>query len=84
MTKQTAGFLVAQLEAAGYLDRVPDPTDARARLVRIAPRGRQAQSLAREVEAQITEGWTQHLGRRDMAELRRIMERLRAITDPFA
>jgi DNA-binding MarR family transcriptional regulator len=83
ITKQTAGFLVDQLEAAGYVQRAPDPTDARARLVRIAPRGRQAQALAREVEAQVTDEWTQHVGPRDMAELRRIMERLREITDPF-
>jgi len=83
VTKQTAGFLVDQLQAAGYVERVPDPTDARARLVRIAPRGAMAQSLAREVEAQITDEWTEHLGARDIAQLRRIMERLREITDPF-
>jgi DNA-binding MarR family transcriptional regulator len=84
VTKQTAGFLVDQLEAAGYVERGPDPTDARARLIRLAPRGDRAQSLAREVEAQITAEWTEHLGRGEMAQLRRIMKRLREITDPFA
>src|ERR1700722_6519182 len=39
ITKQTAGFLVDQLERAGYVRRAPDPADARARLVQIAPRG---------------------------------------------
>lgn len=34
ITKQTAGFLVDQLERAGYVERGPDPTDARARLIR--------------------------------------------------
>ena len=28
ITKQTAGFLVDQLERAGYVERGPDPTDA--------------------------------------------------------
>ena len=83
VTKQTAGFLVDQLEAAGYVERVPDPSDARARLVRIAPRGQEAVAYAREIEAEITEEWTQHLGSEDMAELRRIMDRLREITDPY-
>src|SRR3954447_2124165 len=83
VTKQTAGYLVDQLEAAGYVERGPDPTDARARLVRIAPRGREAQALAREVEAQVTAEWADHLGARDMARLRQIMERLREITDPY-
>src|SRR3712207_8974907 len=39
VTKQTAGHLVDQLERAGYVRRVPDPTDARARLVQMAERG---------------------------------------------
>ena len=83
VTKQTAGFLVDQLEAAGYVERVPDPTDARARLVRIAPHGREAQELAREVEARITKEWTDYLGEQDMKDLRRIMQRLQQITDPY-
>jgi DNA-binding MarR family transcriptional regulator len=83
VTKQTAGVLVDQLLAAGYVERVPDPTDGRARLVRIAPHGRRAQALAREVEDRVTEEWTTHLGTADMAELRRIMGRLREITDPY-
>ena len=83
ITKQTAQYLVDQLGALGYLERVPDPTDARARLVRIAPRGREAQQLARTVEAEVTEEWVQHLGCSDFAELRRIMGRLREVTDPY-
>ena len=34
LTKQTVGFLVEQLERAGYVERAPDPRDGRARLVR--------------------------------------------------
>jgi len=84
ITKQTAQFLVDQLVAIGYVERVVDPTDARARLIRIAPRGRAAQARAREVEREVTEEWRRHLGSRDFRELRRIMERLREITDPYA
>lgn len=47
ITKQTAGFLVDQLERGGYVCRVPDPADARARLVRLAPRGQAAVAVAR-------------------------------------
>jgi len=83
VTKQTAGFLVDQLERGGYVERVADPTDARARLVRISARGSEAQAIARKVEAQVAEEWTDHLGRPDMDELRRIMDRLREITDPY-
>lgn len=84
VTKQTAGALVDQLERRNFVERVPDPTDARARLVRLGPLGRAAQDLAREVEAQVTEEWTRHLGVGEMRRLRRTMERLREVTDPYA
>jgi DNA-binding MarR family transcriptional regulator len=83
VTKQTAGFLVDQLERAGYVRRVPDPTDARARLVRIAPRGEEAVKIARVVEAEVEAEWTRHLGRQATSQLRRALTRLREITDPY-
>ena len=84
VTKQTASVLVDQLVALGYVERVPDPTDARARLVRLADRGRQAQALAREVEAQVFARWGEHLGDRGIAQLEKQLVRLREITDPYA
>ena len=84
VTKQTAAFLVNQLEEAGYVERVPDPTDARARLVRVAARGRAVQSLAREAERDVEATWTRHLGARDTHRLREILTRLREVTDPYA
>jgi len=84
ITKQTAGFLVDQLERAGYVRRVPDPTDARARLVCIADRGAAAIPVANAVVADVEAEWTAHLGVKRMAELRRSLTRLREITDPYA
>ena len=83
VTKQTAGFLVDQLERAGYVHRVPDPSDARARLVRIAPRGLGAVEVARAAEARIEATWSGHLGARSTAQLRRALTDLREITDPY-
>ena len=81
VTKQTAGFLVDQLEKAGYVERVPDPSDARARLVRLATRGREAQSTARVMEREIEQEWERHLGRSRFRALRSALEDLREITD---
>ena len=83
VTKQTAGFLVDQLERAGYVHRVPDPRDARARLVRIAERGQAAIEVARRTEAEVEAEWTLHLGRAGAGQLRRALARLREITDPY-
>ena len=84
VTKQTAGFLVDQLERAGYVVRTPDPRDARARLVRIGPRGAAAGPIAAAVVAQVEREWTAHLGARRMRQLRQALTELRAITDPYA
>jgi len=84
VTKQTAQIMVDHLESRGYLERTPDPSDARARLIRLAARGREAQRHARTLEARIEAEWQAHLGDEDMAHLRRIMPRLRELTDPFA
>jgi DNA-binding MarR family transcriptional regulator len=83
VTKQTAGFLVDQLERAGYVERVPDPTDGRARLVRIAPRGAKATALANRIAADVEAEWTAFLGEQRMATLRRALNRLREATDPY-
>jgi DNA-binding MarR family transcriptional regulator len=83
VTKQTAGFLVDQLEGAGYVERAPDPSDGRARLVRIAERGRRAIEASAAVVAEVEAEWTAHLGRRRMDQLRRTLADLRTITDPY-
>jgi DNA-binding MarR family transcriptional regulator len=83
VTKQTAGFLVDQLERAGYVRREPDPTDARARLVVIAERGAAAVEVARRTEAVVQGEWTRHLGRRATARLHETLTKLREITDPY-
>ena len=84
ITKQSAGFLIDQVERLGYVERVPDPTDARARLIRLAPRGREAQRDARRVEREIHREWEQHLGPERMAALQDALTSLREITDPWA
>ena len=84
VTKQTAGFLVDQLERAGYVERLPDPADARAKLVTIAPRGAEAVAASTRVVAEVEAEWTRHLGTGRTAQLRSALEALREVTDPFA
>lgn len=83
VTKQTVGFLVDQLERSGYVERTPDPTDARARLVRITERGAATIPIGAKVIAEIEDEWSAHIGKRRMAQLRDALIRLREITDPY-
>lgn len=83
VTKQTASHLVDQLERTGYVRRTPDPTDARARLVRLAARGTAAQPVAAAVVAEVEAEWRAHLGERRWRQLREALTALREITDPY-
>jgi len=56
LTLQRAGQLVAELEEVGYLERVPDPSDGRAKRVIYTRRGR---TLIRDID-EITRETTEH------------------------
>jgi DNA-binding MarR family transcriptional regulator len=83
VSKQTLGSIVDQLQKAGYVRRVPDPADARARLVVITDLGRELVELSLPVVREIEERWRNHLGPARTEELRLALESLREITDPF-
>ena len=76
MTKQSMAELVAYLEARGYVERVPDPRDRRARLVRPTERGRELSPIAHVAFAETEARWAERLGASGMAELRRLLEEL--------
>lgn len=83
VTKQTAGFLVDQLERAAYVERSPDPSDGRARLIRLAPRGVEAAKVAGAEVARVEREWLAHLGENAYRDLRSTLLTLREVTDPF-
>ncbi|GAB2682561.1 MarR family winged helix-turn-helix transcriptional regulator [Kribbella swartbergensis] len=83
VTKQTASLLVAALEEEGLVERVPDPTDRRARLIRFTPKGQTASDRAREVVMGVEQTWNEHLGPELATALRQALTKLREITDPY-
>jgi DNA-binding MarR family transcriptional regulator len=83
LTKQTVGFLVDQLERAGYVERTPDPRDGRARLVRVAARGAAAVQASMSVVAEVEARWSAYLGETRTVQLRQALTMLREITDPY-
>ena len=83
IAKQTATALVDKLQASGYVKRVPDPADGRARLVRMTARAESAVPHARAEEERIEAEWRQHLGAARTKALRAALEDLREIADPY-
>jgi DNA-binding MarR family transcriptional regulator len=84
MSKQSAGVLVDQLERLGYVHRVLDPTDGRARRIVIEERGRRAADVAMTSSNEILSEWMAFLGTRNFTLLHQILDQLREITDPYA
>ncbi|MBG6099322.1 MarR family winged helix-turn-helix transcriptional regulator [Nocardioides luteus] len=83
VTKQTASVLVAALEREGLVERVPDPTDGRARLIRFTVEGQAAADRAREVAMSVEQEWNDYLGPRLATALREALTSLRELVDPY-
>lgn len=84
MTKQSAGEVVDDLVALGYVERVPDPDDRRAKLVCLTERGEAAQAYGFYILAEIEKRWGERYGAERVAGLRAILEEIAAVEAPFA
>jgi DNA-binding MarR family transcriptional regulator len=78
MTKQSMAELVAHLESHDYVERVPDPSDGRAKLVRATARGREVFPHARAAMAEAEARWSERLGE---AKMRRLIALLRELNE---
>ena len=76
ITKQSMAELVAHLERHGYVERVPDPADRRAKLVRATPRGLQVYEIARDAIEEIEREWATVIGTKKMHQLRKLLTEL--------
>ena len=74
MTKQSMGELVRHLEAHGYVERVPDPADGRAKLVRATARGRDVYAIVRDYVIESEASLGELLGDERVGRLRADLE----------
>ncbi len=78
MTKQTVGEVTNDLVRLGYAERVPDPQDGRAKIIRLTERGREARQLGRELIAETEQAWAERYGEETMRALRLALETVTA------
>jgi DNA-binding MarR family transcriptional regulator len=76
MTPQAMGELVDDLVARGYLERVPDPADRRAKLIVLTDLGYQALQAALDTILDIEAELLAALGAGGLAKLQRTLRRL--------
>ena len=76
VTAQAMGELVDHMAAHGYVERVPDPTDGRARLVRLTERGHEAYRVAGTIVPGLERRWGAAMGEAEFQELKLLLGRL--------
>jgi DNA-binding MarR family transcriptional regulator len=74
MTKQSVGEVVSDLEQRGYVERVPDPSDGRAKIIRLTDRGQEAMAIGRELIAEVEQEWAERYGAERVAAMRDALE----------
>jgi DNA-binding MarR family transcriptional regulator len=74
LTKQAMMSMVDDLESRGYVRRVPDPNDSRAKLVRLTAHGRRAAAECRRAIQALEQRTRRVLGDRAYDALREALE----------
>ncbi len=64
ISKQRVNDLLRDLEGLGYLKLKPDPTDSRARVIRLTGRGRRLHKTAVAIHAAVEAEWARKVGER--------------------
>ena len=80
LTKQAVGEAVADLERLGYVERVPDLGDGRAKIIRLTDRGVDAMAAANEIFADIESRFAAEVGEERFEEFRDTLRRLFLLT----
>lgn len=78
VSRQAVAQAIAALERHGYVTRAPDPVDARARIIELTARGRQALQVMRANAVTLERRWAEVLGERRLGELRQTLQMLLA------
>jgi DNA-binding MarR family transcriptional regulator len=78
-TKQAVGEAVTELERLGYLTRVPDPLDGRAKIIKLTDRGLDVVIKGRRIFAEIEREWAEQIGAELMASFREAATRIAAL-----
>jgi DNA-binding MarR family transcriptional regulator len=70
-SKQAVSKLVDAMVAAGYVERVPDPVDARAKRAQLSERGHALLAEVERIWAELERDWADALGEEGLAGFRK-------------
>jgi DNA-binding MarR family transcriptional regulator len=73
MTKQAVGEAVSDLERLGYAERVADPSDGRAKIIRLTDEGSAAQRAGFAIIAELEAEWVERFGAERVEQMRSLL-----------
>ncbi len=80
LSKQATNDLLGELERLGYLERHPDPTDGRARIVQLTKRGHSLDAAVWTAGREVEQSWHDCFTDKHWAAFNDVLDRL--IADP--
>lgn len=82
ITKQSAGEIVDELARLGYVERIPDPDDRRAKLISLTAKGEEAQRTGYGLFSKLESRWAEHFGEERIAAMRELLEEIASTKAP--
>ncbi len=82
LSRQSINDLLSDLEERDYLERTPDPTDGRARIVRLTERGWDLTQVISDMSFATESDWAKAIGEKRYGEFRDTLYELVAYTLP--
>ena len=81
MRPQSMVKLVNELEELGYVERVPDPSDSRAKLIQFTPKGKKVSAISRDATNEIYRIYAEIVGEKDLRHMLSTMSKLLSALD---
>jgi DNA-binding MarR family transcriptional regulator len=76
LSKQATNDMLRELERIGYIERHPDPTDGRARIIQLTKRGQALDMAVWAAGREVEQAWQKHFDDTDWATFTNVLNAL--------
>jgi len=81
LSKQATNDLLRELERLGYVERHPDPTDGRARIVQLTKRGQSLDTAVWSAGRDVEQSWRERFGDKHWTTFNDVLDKLIAAAE---
>ncbi len=81
LSKQATNDLLRELERLGYVERHPDPTDGRARIIQLTKRGQALDTAVWTAGREVEQSWRDRFGDKQWTTLNDVLDKLIAAAE---